>query len=242
MAGQAMTPHGRALSAYFKGEAHASLLTRRDDGFEFAVPASHFFREPQEFTLLERTALDACRGRVLDLGAGSGLHTLALQDRGLEVTAIDVVPEAVEIMRARGVRDARIGDVLRFVDGPFDTLLMLGHGVGMTGNLDGLARFLEHAAGLLQPAGRLLLDSVDVRRTADPVHQAYHEQNRRMGRYVGVIRMQIAFEATSGPMFDWLHVDPETLGRLADSVGWAVATLAESGGEYLARLTRRQRP
>lgn len=241
MADAAMTPHGLALRAFFDGDQDARLLTRRDDGFEAPIPVQHFFRDPAAFSPLEHTALDACRGTVLDIGAGSGLHALALQDRGAAVTALDIAPEAVSIMRARGVRDAREGDIMTFRGGPFDTLLMLGHGVGMTGTLSGLEAFLRHATGLLRPGGRLLLDSLDARRTADPRHRAYHERNEAAGRYAGEIRMQLVFGDHVGPLVPWLHVDPGTLAAVSGAAGWVSECLVEGEqGEYLARLTLRE--
>lgn len=237
MSTDAMAPHGLALRAYHDGDADAVLVTRRDDGFEMPIPVRHFFRDPAEFTALERRALDECRGRVLDIGAGSGLHTLALQARGLTVTALDVTADAAEIMRARGVRDARCADIMTFRDGPFDTLLLLGHGIGLAGTPAGLERFLTHAATLLAPGGALLLDSLDVRHTTDPRHLAYHARNRASGRYVGAIRMQLVFAGRAGPMCDWLHADPETLRAVAARTGWTATTLAETAhGEYVARL------
>jgi SAM-dependent methyltransferase len=236
----AMRPFGLALRAYAGGAADVTLLTRRDDGLEAPIPVSHFFRSPESFTPLERTALEACRGRILDIGAGSGLHTLALQERGLAVTAIDVLPEAVDVMRARGVRDARLSDVYQFTDGPFDTLLLLGHGIGLAGDLEGLGRFLRHVSSLAGLGGQLLLDSLDVRRTDDPGHLAYHERNRRAGRYVGVIPMHLCFGDVISPLIDWLHVDLETLTSVARTAGWHTRPLSETtAGEYLACLTRR---
>ena len=241
MADAAMTPHGLALRAFFEGDRDACLLTRRDDGFEAPIPVHHFFRDPAAFSPLERAALDACRGSVLDVGAGSGLHALALQNRGGAVTALDISPDAVAIMRARGVRDVREGDVMTFRGGPFDTLLMLGHGVGMTGTLRGLETFLRHATGLLHPGGQLLLDSLDARRTDDPRHRAYHESNEAAGRYAGEIRMRLVFRDHTGPPVPWLHVDPDTLASVAGAAGFVSARLLETEhGEYLARLVLRE--
>jgi len=56
-----------------------------------------------------------------------------------------------------------------------------------------LERFLAHAHRLLRSDGQLLLDSVDVRVTSDPLHLAYQEANRVAGRYIGEIRLQFEF-------------------------------------------------
>jgi SAM-dependent methyltransferase len=199
---------------------------------------SHFFRAPEEFSPIERAALERCRGRVLDIGGGTGLHSLVLQERGHEVTTIDVCPEAVEIMTARGVRDARREDVFRFRGGPFDTLLMLGHGIGLVEDLAGLDRFLPHARDLAGAGGQVLLHSTDVSRTKDPAHLSYHEANRRAGRYIGEIRLRFEYEGRGGPSCGWLHVDEDTLQKHAAPAGWKCETLRrEETGDYLACLS-----
>jgi 2-polyprenyl-3-methyl-5-hydroxy-6-metoxy-1,4-benzoquinol methylase len=234
----AMMPHGLALLAYFTGETDTRLTIRRDDGFEDPVPVSHFFRPPTEFSPLEVAALERCQGHVLDIGAGSGLHALVMQSQGLHVTAIDISPQAVDIMAERGVQDVQRADVFQFDGGPFDTLLMLGHGIGMVQGLSGLDRFLGHAHQLTSTEGQVLIHSVDVRQTDDPIHLAYHETNRQQGRYVGMIRIQFEFQGQTGPYCDWLHVDPQTLRQHAVSMGWTCEVLSEQHGEYVARLSQ----
>jgi len=54
----AMIPHGLALLDYFRGEASAQLVIRRDDGVEASLPVSHFFRPPAEFSPIEVAALE----------------------------------------------------------------------------------------------------------------------------------------------------------------------------------------
>ncbi len=87
---EAMRLFGSALLDFQKGDKSAFFTIIRDDGLAEDVPISHFFRGLGEFTGLEKTALDKCRGRVLDVGAGSGQHSLSLQRRGLKVCAIDI--------------------------------------------------------------------------------------------------------------------------------------------------------
>src|SRR5262249_55251375 len=142
---------------------------------------------------------------------GSGVHSLVLQQRRLPGTAIDISPQAGEIMSRRGGADARGISLFAFAGGPFDTILMLGHGVGMVETLAGLDRFLAHAGGLLSEGGQVLLDSLDVRLTDNPRHLAYHEANRKAGRYIGETRLQFEFRGQQGPGCGWLHVDADTL-------------------------------
>ena len=97
--------HGRALWDYFAGDEGATLGVHGDLGEYDEIPVSLFFRGPDAFLPFERVAMAECRGRVLDVGAGTGVHALALQDRGFEVTAVEVMPQAAEIMRRRGVSD-----------------------------------------------------------------------------------------------------------------------------------------
>jgi SAM-dependent methyltransferase len=235
---QAMTPYGLALLAYFEGETAAQLLIRRDDGIEATLAMSHFFRPPAEFSPIEVAALERCHGHVLDIGAGSGLHSLDLLSRGRTVTAIDISPEAVEIMSRRGVGDVHCTDVVDFQGGPFDTLLMLGHGIGIVEDLQGLSSFLAGARGLIRTDGHLLFDSQDVRRTDDPGHLAYHESNQLAGRYFGATRIQFEYAGRTGPYCGWLHVDPQTLQLQTESAGWRCElVLQEDDGEYLACLT-----
>jgi SAM-dependent methyltransferase len=235
-----MQPFGRGLRAFFEGQQDAVHILHRDDGLPQPIPIAVFFRDAAEFTEQELDALDRCRGHVLDIGAGAGIHSLELEARGLTVTAIDVDPDAVAIMISRGLEDVRLADVFEFDAGPFDTLLLLGHGIGMVGTLAGLDRFFRYAPTLTATGGQILLNSVDVRMTEDPKHLAYHERNRKAGVYEGVIAMEIEFDGERGAPFTWLHVDFETMATAADRAGWDAELLQQDPtGEYLARLVRK---
>ncbi len=236
---QSWTPLSFALRDYHAGNRQASVIAHIDDGSKDHLPAAHFFRDEREMPPVEAAALALCRGRVLDAGAGAGAHAAVLQDRGLEVLAIDIAPINVEIMRARGIREAHVGDIQTYIGAGFDSLLLMMNGIGVVGDLDGLDRFLGRARDLLNPHGQILLDSSDLRRSKDITERRGMEQRKREGRYFGEVRFTMEYQGQIGSTFNWLFLDPDTLGNHALAAGWETQLIfEESTGEYAARLWR----
>ena len=230
---------GQALLDYSEGDQSASIIVRRDDAFEDRLPVSIFYCDPTQFTLLEATALSLCKGKIIDAGAGTGIHSLYLQQKGYKVSAVDMSPEACGIMSKRGVVDVKCIDILKISNVLSNTILLLGHGIGLTGTLNGLDSFLDKAQNLVLPGGQLLINSMDVRCTSEAVHLDYQETNRENGKYFGEIRMQFIYKDAIGEMYEWLHVDANTLAVHASQRGWKCESLfQDKNGEYLAQLTR----
>jgi SAM-dependent methyltransferase len=234
----AWEPHQAAMWAYHRGD-HDAVIVVYDDFERDEVPVSYFFRGPEEFLPYERRALDLCWGRVLDVGAGSGCHSLALQERGLEVTAIEILPDLADILRERGIREVQTATWMDVDAGQFDTVLMLMNGLGLAETLGGLREFLREAPRLLRPGGQILADSTDVRVRMDPEAARSGTLERPDGRYIGELHFQLEFQGRKGPPFGQLYVDPETLKRYADEAGWRYDILLapDDHGHYLVRLT-----
>ncbi|MFH1530076.1 MAG: class I SAM-dependent methyltransferase [Pseudomonadota bacterium] len=193
------------------------------------MPVEHFFRSASELPPVERTALRLCEGHVLDAGAGSGTHALALEALGHEVTAIDILPDAVEVMRVRGLRDPRVGDIFTFDGGPYDSVLMLMNGIGIVGDLDGLDRIFRALRRLVVPGGQVLFDSTDLAERGG--------RRGRRGRYGGEVTFTLTYRGKTGPTFPWLFVDSDTLGDAALDNGWSGEVVyQEPDGHYLCRL------
>jgi SAM-dependent methyltransferase len=234
-------PHARALLAFEQGDTDASILVVDDLGDSDSLPASWFFRDEHDLPPLERRALDFCRGRVLDLGAGAGCHTLALQKRGHPVCAVEILPELVELLRRRGVSDARAGSVFGAPAGPWDTVLMLMNGWGLPETLAGLDRFLTGVGRLVSPGGRIVADSTDMRRFAAGWRMEGETRLaiREDGRYVGEIQFQLEFAGRRGDPFSQLYVDPDTLSAMAGPAGWEVEIVDRGdNGAFLSVLRR----
>lgn len=232
-------PHGKALLDFYRGDASAQVIVHGDDGETEVVPIRVFFRGPSEFSALEEAALDLCRGRVLDAGAGAGCHSLVLQEQGLSVCAIDLAPEAVEVMQRRGVKDPRCADLFGFREAPFDTILLMMNGIGVVGDLPGLDRFLGDVHRLLTPGGQILLDSYDPTWAEEGGGEAPPEAGGPDGRYVGEMRFRLEYKGKKGPTLSWLFLDAKLLAERAMKAGFSCAVIwREEEGHYLARLTR----
>ncbi len=236
---EAMKLHGIALLDYYNGDLDAVTILQRDDGYASELPVKEFFRDVREFSL-DKTALDLCYGHVLDIGAGSGIHSLFLQERGFKVTAIDVSLEAVQVMRSRGIADVRLADIMSLKEGQFDTILMMGNGIGVVENIDGLDQYLKNLSGLLVHGGQVLLTSVDIRFPDDAEYAEYQRQNLEAERYIGELRLKVVYKGIEGPEFGWLHVDPDTLADHASLEKFNCEIVERLGSDrYLARLTHK---
>ena len=69
-----MEPFGLALLDYIRGNTTETITLERDDSYSEEMPISIFFRKPSEYYPHEHTAIDLCSGRILDIGAGTGIH------------------------------------------------------------------------------------------------------------------------------------------------------------------------
>lgn len=231
-----VSPYSQAMLDYWQGNERAAYTIHREDGFSHPVQVWEAYAAPP-YSPLEELALDCCRGRVLDVGAGVGRHSLVLQDRGCVVTALELEPTLVDIMSERGVADALTGSVFSLVSRQFDSILMLMNGFGLVGTLSGAAAFFERARDLLSPGGQILCDSLDVRLSTNPLHISYQQTNLCNGRPAGQMRFWIEYLDQRGQAFDWLHLDFHSLQHLAQTHGMSAEMLAhETSGHYLARL------
>ena len=157
-------PMGAAILDFQKHGKAARLRVLSSMFEEDEMPVTHLFRSTREMPVLEQKALQLAKGRVLDIGAGSGCHTLALQEKGLEVKAIDISPLSCEAMKLRGVKDAECINLFDDHLGTgFDTILLLMNGTGIAGKIEHLPALFLRLKALLNPGGQILIDSSDLK-------------------------------------------------------------------------------
>lgn len=232
---------GHAIADYeMYGRTRQKLLVHSSLFDDDEMPLPTLFRDESLMPDIERTALRECKGNVLDVGAGAGCHSLALQRRKHKVTAIDVSPLSVEACKRRGVLDARCADFYdtSSLNEQFHTILLLMNGIGIAGTLAGVPRLLQRCGELLAEGGQVLADSTDIAYCfkeddgtfCPPVHTPYY----------GEIDFQMSYGNIRGETFNWVYVDPDTLQNVAYKCGWTCEVLQRGTNcEYLCRLTRK---
>lgn len=227
--------YGEALTDYYHNRFEQELTLYTNGSESEAMPVDLFFREADELPDQELIALALCDGKVLDVGAGAGSHSLYLQEQGMDVTALELSEPACEIMRLRGIRKIVNEDIFQYQGEKFDTLLFLMNGIGLAQTLDGLGRLFEHCKTLLNPGGQLLFDSSDI-------DYYYREggHERPLDTYYGEIHFQYEYKGRRGKPFGWIYVDQDTLIRLGNEAGWVVQILDEDEHfQYLVRMEQR---
>lgn len=240
-------PLDQALWDWHQGQAKGPIVMHAHSSTGIPIEAAQrisaevFFT--QELPETEALALDLCRGRVLDIGAGTGRHALLLQERGLPVWALDRSPVALRIMEERGIHHRIEADIFQW-GGPevrFDTLLLLMNGVGLVGSLTGLDRFLALAQDWIQPTGQLLLDSTDLRDVQDEdttENLDNPESTSADNLEEGIVQFVAEYNGHRGDPFSWLFVEPEALLQHAQATGWQGQIIYQDpAGAFLARLT-----
>ncbi len=223
-------PMGAAIADYYAHGKAGKLRVFSSQFEEDEIPVAQLFRTFDEMPVLEQKALQLASGKILDCGAGSGCHALALQEIGKEVEAIDISPLSVEVMQKRGVKQVYLMNLFdeNYLQ-KFDTILMLMNGSGIIGKLENMGAFFQKMKQLLNPGGCIYMDSSDLRYLFEDEDGSFLID--LAGGYYGEIDFRMQYKQVKGTTFDWLYVDFQTLSYYAAENGFT-AELVQEGEHY----------
>jgi SAM-dependent methyltransferase len=216
-------------------------IVERDDGLVSAVMADGYLAEPDHWPAHDRRALDLVRGKVLDIGVGAGRAALALQERGVSVTGLDISPGAIAVSRARGVRELAHASVEQHAAAGhrYYTFLLLGNNLGLLQGRERAPEFLAALARMANPGARVIAQGTDPYGTTDPVQVGYHARNRGRGRFGGQLRLRLRYRELATDWFDYLVCSVDELTELLAGTGWVLADVDNADAPYyLATLVR----
>ena len=226
---------GIALLDYQNGNFTEDIITSTSISEEDVLPISYLFRNYKDMPKLEKEALLLSMGRVLDVGCGSGSHSLYLQDQSIEVKAIDISKGAIEVAKQRGVLNTSVLDILDETES-FDTILLLMNGTGIFQEIENVSTYLNHLKTLLNPGGQILIDSSDIK-------YMYEDEDggvwlEASNTYYGELDYFLSYKGEKEEPMKWLYLDFTTLLTACTSVGLKCELVLEGEHfDYLAKLS-----
>ena len=230
-------PMGAAIHDFYVNGKADTLVVRSSMFDDDEIPVKDLFRGFEQMPALERAALNMAQGRVLDVGAGSGCHSVALKAMGKESVAIDISALSVKVMKDRGLDAREVNFFDEAFDEKFDTVLMLMNGTGIIGRLENMQQFFEALGRLLAEGGSALIDSSDLRYLYEDEDGSFEVD--LADEYYGLVDYQMQYKNIVGESFDWLYVDFDTLSFYAEQNGFVAEIVAEGEHyDYLAKVTR----
>ena len=228
---------GKAVLDYQTGNYSEDIKTYSSLDEEDMIPIPYLFRDFKKMPALEQKALKLCKGNIQDIGCGAGSHSLYLQKKGFDVTALDQSPGAIETCKLRGIEHTVLQGIQDFKLQKYDTLLMLMNGIGIVGKLKNIDQFLSHLKSLLKPKGQILLDSSDIIYMYDEDEDGGYwipdDQN-----YYGEVTFEMEYRGERSEPLDWLYLDYNTLQRAANANNLTCELVSKGKHyDYLAKLT-----
>ena len=227
---------GAAIAEYHHTGKAETLRVFSPDFDEDEIPVELLFRSFDEMPAMEREALLMAEGSILDVGAGAGCHSLALQAMQKDVTAVDISPLSVTTMKERGVKNVLLQDFFTLTQ-KYDTILMLMNGIGIAGTVGNLPAFFRHIYSILAPGGQLILDSSDISYIFEDEDGIVYLPEG--DKYYGELEYQMQYREVKGSSFPWLYIDFETLQAIALENGFKAEMVVRGEHyDYLARIVR----
>jgi len=228
---------GKAILDYQTHNSPEDLITETSISEADEMSVAYLFRSFAEMPQLEQKALQLAIGKVLDVGCGAGSHALYLQEKGFDVTAIDISANAIKACELRGMKKAKVQDIMQLEGDQYDTILLLMNGAGMCGRLKNLPNFLQKLKSLLTDTGQILVDSSDIIYMFDEDEDGGKWIPTDVD-YYGEVVFDITYKGEKENSFDWMYIDYNTLQNAAFANGFQCEVVLEGEHfDYLAKLT-----
>ncbi|HQA73973.1 class I SAM-dependent methyltransferase [Flavobacterium sp.] len=226
---------GKAILDFQTNNTPEDIITETSISEADEMSVAYLFRKYEEMPKLEQKALQLCKGKILDVGCGAGSHSLHLQEKDFEVTSIDISENAIKTCQARGLKNAKVENILHLENEKFDTILLLMNGTGIFENLATTSKYLQKLKSLLNENGQILIDSSDILYMFDQNEDGTFSVPA--DNYYGELTFSIQYKNQTEEDFPWLYLDYNTLQNACQANGLQCELILEGNHfDYLAKL------
>lgn len=229
---------GLAIKQFLSGE-HIELYIERDDGYISYENVNHYFLDYPYWDKCERLAIQYAKGRILDLGCGVGRHSKYLINKGFEVYSIDISRLTLMIAVKRGINNPIQMDInnLGLKKQSFDTILLLGGGLGLAGKIGNVIKLFIQLHNLVRENGVLIGSSIDPKKLTNYIHTRYFNKNNLRGLYYGTLKLRYRYNNLCGNWFYYSYIDVKMLYKICSLTNWKIKKIFRDHEKYSVVIT-----
>lgn len=227
---------GKAILDFQTKNSPQDLVTETNISVTDEMSVEYLFRDFSVMPKLEQIALQLSKGKILDVGCGAGSHALYLQEKGFDITGIDISINSISACELRGLKKTRVQNILEVENETYDTILLLMNGTGIFRTLAETTKYMDKLKSLLNPYGQILIDSSDIIYMFDEDEDGSYLVP--VDGYYGELTFTVSYKGKTEEPFPWLYLDYNTLQNLAFANGLQCELILEGDHfDYLAKLT-----
>lgn len=230
-----MGAFGKAGLDFLVGLHDENIIVESQTMEDDVIPVEHLFRDWNDMPICEQIALKKAKGKVLDVGGGVGSHSLHLQQKGVDVTMLEIEAELCEVAQKRGVENIVLADFFEFNSAEkYETILFMMNGIGIGGNFETFKACISKCESLLNKGGQILFDSTDIAFCYEdedgsvllPLNIEYH----------GFVQFRLTYKKETDDWFDWAYYSADKIMELLPENA-KLEVLKEEGPAYAGAIT-----
>jgi SAM-dependent methyltransferase len=226
---------GKAILDFQTNNNPQDIITETTISEKDTMKVDYLFRTFDKMPSIEQKALQLCKGKILDVGCGAGIHSLNLQQNGFDVTSIDISQNAITSCNLCGLQNAKVQNLIDLSNEKFDTILLLMNGTGIFETISKTSTYLLKLKDLLNENGQILIDSSDIIYMYDQNPDGSYQVPAN--KYYGEIAFTISYKNQTEKPFNWLYLDFNTLQNACTANNLSCELIMEGKHyDYLAKI------
>ncbi|MFV2015973.1 MAG: hypothetical protein ACC656_11115, partial [Candidatus Heimdallarchaeota archaeon] len=165
-----------------------------------------------------------------------GRHTLFLQKKGLDITALDNSSKAIDVCRERGISKTVIGSIFELSQSKekYSTFLLFGNNINLAGSYYGNIGFFQELKKISDDGARIIGTYRSPIPTDQKHHLDYHEINKAYGYPIGQIVIRVRYKNISTQWLPFYLPTRNEFNEILTKSGWRkIHEVSENGINYV---------
>lgn len=230
---------GKMYKDYLFDNIRRFYQIERDDGFLSTNEVAFYFKKIAEWPDVEKKLIENVGGKILDIGAGAGRHSLHFQKLGYQTFPLDNSEMACLVMKERGMSNIIHGDIntIKLPNNFFDSSLLMFNGLCLGRNPEQIKILLVKLYNCTKDNGKIFLTGTNPE-ASDKIEHVMYNKSKSLKGFNGQVKLRVRYTNLVGNWFYLYLPTPFILGNLAEETGWRLIQIINQKNCYGAVLSK----